>query len=205
MVYNNHPQTHGLLALRQLFRLNVGHPQDAANVRRLVTDLESDLAQHPQVVGNDSVCFFDTTNIETGTDWNDELSNAAARSRVAVALFSPSYFNSVWCGREFQVFLDRRRVAVGATAPVAVVPVIWMRHNAVPDAASAFQDTDNSIPSAPFPADYRQMGLRQVMLLNAEPQYTQTRIALGARILKAAEDARLPELANLNLRSYGSA
>ena len=186
-------------------RLNVRHPQDAANIRRLVTDLEADLAQYPQIVGNDDVCFFDNTNIETGTDWNEELSDAAARSRVAVALFSPSYFNSVWCGREFQVFLDRRRAVAGPTAPIAIVPVIWMRHNAVPDAASAFQDTDNAIPSAPFPADYRQMGLRQIMLLNSESQYTQTRIALGARILKVAQGARLPELANLNLRNYASA
>jgi hypothetical protein len=186
-------------------RLNVRYAQDAANIRRFVTDLEADVAQYPQVVGNENVCFFDSTNIETGTDWNDELSEAAAQSRVAVALFSPSYFNSVWCGREFQVFLDRRKAAAGPKAPVSIVPVMWMRHNAVPATASAFQDTDDAIPTAPFPADYRQIGLRQIMLLNSEPQYTQTRIALGARILKAVQAAQLPHLQNLNLRNYGSA
>jgi TIR domain len=185
-------------------RSNVRHPQDAANIKRFVTDLEGDLVQYPQVVGNDGACFFDTTNIETGTDWNEELSDAAARSRVAVALFSPSYFNSVWCGREFQVFVDRRKSTVG-DKPVAIVPVIWMRHNAIPEPASAFQDTDDAIAGASFPPDYRQMGLRQIMLLNSEPQYTQTRIAIGARILKAAQDQGLPQLPNLNLRTYGSA
>lgn len=186
-------------------RLNVRLAQDSANIRRFVTDLEGDLAQYPQVVGNDGVCFFDTTNIETGTDWNEELSDAAAQSRVAIALFSPSYFNSLWCGREFQVFLDRRKAAAGRAAPIAVVPVIWMRHNAVPECASAFQDYDDAIPTAPFPTDYRQIGLRQIMLLNSEPQYTQTRIALGARILKAVQEAQLPRLQSLNLRNYSSA
>src|SRR5262245_30151459 len=185
-------------------RLNVRHPQDAANIKRFVTDLEGDLVQYPAVVGNDDACFLDTTNIETGTDWNEELSDAAARSRIAVALFSPSYFNSVWCGREFQVFLDRRE-AVAGDKPVAIVPVIWMRHDPIPESASAFQDTDDAIPSASFPTDYRQMGLRQIMLLNSEPQYTQARIAIGARILKAAQDHRLPQLTDLNLRTYGSA
>jgi TIR domain len=186
-------------------RLNVRYPEDASLVRRLVRDLEADLTQHPQILGNDDVCFFDTTNIETGTDWNEELSDAVARSRLAVALFSPSYFTSVWCGREFQVFLDRRRAVVGTPPPVAIIPVIWMRHNQVPDAANVFQDTDDAIPSSPFPADYRQVGLRQIMLLNSESQYTQARIALGARILKVAQDPRLPELPQVDLRNYGSA
>ena len=186
-------------------RLNILHPQDASFIRRFFSDLEADLVQHPQIVGNDDICFFDTTNIETGTDWNEELSDAAACSRVAVALFSPSYFNSVWCGREFQVFLDRRKSAAKSNPPVTVLPVIWMRHDAVPESAGMLQNSDNAIPSAPFPSDYRQIGLRQIMQLNDEQQYTQTRIALGARILKAAKAARLPELTGLNLRNYASA
>jgi len=112
---------------------------------------------------------------ETGTEWNDELSNAAAGSRVAIALYSPSYFTSVWCGREFQVFLDRRAKACasGDRAPVAIIPLIWIRHN-MPPAASQIQYTDDL-----FPRDYADIGLRQIMALRDEAQYQRVRFTVS--------------------------
>jgi TIR domain len=190
-------------------RINVKYQKDAELIQKLVNDLKNDLEVQAPMGGVNEVCFFDTTNIETGSDWNEDLSEAAARSRVALALFSPSYFSSVWCGREFQVFLDRQKQAApaipGERASVAILPVIWIRPTALPEPASAIQNTDASLPYAPFPAEYTQIGLRQIMLLNAEPQYTQVRIALGERILKAVTAARLPEVSNVDLRNYRSA
>src|SRR5687767_10604443 len=89
-------------------RLNARNAKDRELVAQFVADLEDDVTQKLQRPSTSDVAFFDTTDIETGTDWNDELSAAASTSRVAVCLFSPSYFSSLWCGREFQVFVDRR-------------------------------------------------------------------------------------------------
>ncbi len=186
-------------------RVNVKYPNDAELIRRLIDDLTADLDVQVPPGTAEEICFFDTTNIETGSDWNEDLSEAAARSRVAIALYSPSYFSSVWCGREFQVFLDRRERAVNYAkpAPVAIIPVLWIRSEPK-NAAAAIQNVDNAYPHAPFPAEYAQMGLRQIMLLKLEPHYTQIRLALGARILNAVTNAGLPEMSNIDLRSYRS-
>jgi hypothetical protein len=196
-------------------RINAKYPTDAELIRKLVDDLKADLDQEvPRAAAE--VCFFDKTNIETGSDWNDELSEAAGRSRVALALFSPSYFTSVWCGREFQVFLDRRNQAAAANpgeAPKAVIPVLWMRPSALPEAASevlpkaagAIQNTDDKIRFAAFTPEYEQIGLRQIMRLKDEPEYAKVRFALAQRIVQAVKEARLPEIPNLDLRNYRSA
>jgi hypothetical protein len=143
-------------------RINAKYPNDADLIQQLVNDLRADVGQQALAADTDEVCFFDTTNIETGSDWNEELSQAAGRSRVALALFSPSYFASVWCGREFQVFLDRRKQAAvnsGMRAPVSIIPVIWIRPAALPEAASALQYMDSGIPYSSFPPEYPQIGL----------------------------------------------
>jgi len=197
-------------------RNNAKYADDAELIRTLVRDLTADVDQAVPGAGGD-VCFFDKTNIETGSDWNEELSEGAGRSRVALALYSPSYFTSIWCGREFQVFLDRRNQAAAANpgerAPKAVIPVLWMRPPALPEAASemlskaagAIQYTDEGIPFAAFPADYEQIGLRQIMKLKDEPQYARVRFALAQRIVQAVTDPGLPEIPNLDLRNYRSA
>jgi hypothetical protein len=197
------------LAFVSYSRINVKFPKDAELLHQFVTDLRNDLEVQAPAGYTGEVCFFDTTNIETGSDWNEELSEAAAQSRVAVAFFSPSYFSSVWCGREFQVFLDRQQQAAVANpagnAPLSIIPLIWIRHSALPEAAGAIQSIDDSIPGASFPAEYAQIGLRQIMLLQDSAKYMRVRIALGQRILKAANSAQLPESVNLDLRNYRSA
>jgi hypothetical protein len=45
-----------------------------------------------------------------------------------VCLYSPAYFQGGYCGKEMQVFLDRRRNYIRANAgkkPANIIPVLW--------------------------------------------------------------------------------
>ncbi|MBI1929730.1 toll/interleukin-1 receptor domain-containing protein [Candidatus Poribacteria bacterium] len=53
--------------------------------------------------------FKDRENISSGDAWPLRLRNALAHSRCLVAIWSPSYFNSLWCKRELSVMLHRER------------------------------------------------------------------------------------------------
>ena len=184
-------------------RLNVRDARDRELIARLVADLDNDVRLKIPDAGAD-ISFFDTTDIELGTDWNDELSTAVSTSRLAVCLFSPSYFSSVWCGREFQVFLDRRAAsaASGDTArPTSIIPVWWMKAPA-PEVAGSFQFTHDALP-----ADYLQVGLRQMMRLSRTygDAYEIIRDTLSDRIVGAYQEAALPEISRIDLRQYASA
>src|SRR5262245_44919752 len=71
---------------------------------------------------------FVDRNIEIGEDWRDDLAEALATSKTMVCLYSPSYFKSETCGKEMQVFLDRRRRYIRENVgkkPANIIPVIW--------------------------------------------------------------------------------
>ncbi|MEV1332239.1 TIR-like protein FxsC [Micromonospora costi] len=76
-----------------------------------------------------------------GTTWSHELADALATSACLVALTSPRYVVSDYCGREFRVFADRideheRQFQV---RPPALVPVRWIPCDRVPAAVGQFQ------------------------------------------------------------------
>jgi TIR domain len=72
--------------------------------------------------------FVDRTDIRPGQEWPDELAEALRTTETMVCMYSPSYFQSEYCGREMQVFLDRRRNYIrtnGGKKPANIIPVIW--------------------------------------------------------------------------------
>jgi hypothetical protein len=72
--------------------------------------------------------FIDRTDIRAGQDWPHELAEALRTAETMVCLYSPSYFQSEYCGKEMQVFLDRRRNYIRANAgkkPGNIIPVLW--------------------------------------------------------------------------------
>src|SRR5215831_1299177 len=93
------------------------------DMKRLIDDLTARVAVK-MAVPRAGICFFDESSIETGTIWKSELADALSSTRVGVTLYSPSYFTSKWCGKEFQVFLDRAAANLTASPqPVGIVPV----------------------------------------------------------------------------------
>jgi uncharacterized membrane protein YgcG len=148
----------------------------------------------------EGICFFDESSIETGFPWRVELAEALKTVPVGVALCSPSYSASQWCGKEFQVFLDRAGGTVAQTGPTAIVPVLWYECQTLPAAVRDIQYKDDA-----FPAEYKGAGLRQLVSLKSyEDSYKFSVEVLAKRIVAAAARG-LPPIATLDLERVPSA
>jgi hypothetical protein len=72
--------------------------------------------------------FVDRTDLQPGQEWPDELAEALRIAQTMVCLYSPSYFQSDYCGKEMHVFLERRGNYIRAYAgkkPANIIPVLW--------------------------------------------------------------------------------
>jgi FxsC-like protein len=69
--------------------------------------------------------FYDVESIETGDYWDQKLVKGIQSCRVLVCLYSPAYFYSEFCGKEFQVFSDRVYAYNNQNPPPLIIPVLW--------------------------------------------------------------------------------
>jgi FxsC-like protein len=79
----------------------------------------------------DGVGFLDQKSIELGTVWDEELIRGLQASRTMVCLYSPAYFSSPYCGKEWNLFYTRcRRFSTKRSEPdtpdLPILPVIWI-------------------------------------------------------------------------------
>src|SRR5687768_16360897 len=84
-----------------------------------------DIRGEPQstVVG-----FFDQRDLELGENWDAAIVDALQTSKVFVAMASPAYFKSEYCGKEWRLFSDRLATMAPARPPL-LKPVIWIPPN----------------------------------------------------------------------------
>jgi hypothetical protein len=177
-------------------RADAEYQPDREDLNKFVEDLSARVARKLPTP-REGVRFFDSSSIETGEVWSDQLADALMKSKVGVALYTPSYFTRRWCGKEFQVFLNRRQAVQNASG---IVPVLWMKCTTLPSAVDKFQYKD-----AAFPAEYAQVGMQQLLRLKAvyADKYELALEAVAERIVAAAAQSLKP-LAALdfdNLRS----
>jgi hypothetical protein len=81
-----------------------------------------------QLTGSAQDGFRDRPELKPGEEWAPALVDALSTSPVLVCLYSPSYFQSPACGRELQVFLERRTRYVRKNAgkrPANIIPILW--------------------------------------------------------------------------------
>jgi FxsC-like protein len=170
-----------------------------SDLDRFVADLRENVLlrkDFPQ----DEVVFFDGEGIEAGAPWKQELSKALQTSRVFLAICSPRYINSDYCGKEFQVFLERYRSYVDqnkpATAPKLIIPVLWgAPAGSLREVISEFQYTDDD-----FPAVYAREGLRYMMALKEHADdYTKFVTRLAEKIVDGSAAHPLPDLPQLRV------
>ena len=77
----------------------IPYEDDAALVEKFIELVRS---QQP-----DARIFRDSEALRTGSDWISALADAIDSSRRFVAIFSPAYFDSKWCKREFNAAILR--------------------------------------------------------------------------------------------------
>ncbi|MEJ2694679.1 MAG: toll/interleukin-1 receptor domain-containing protein, partial [Candidatus Thiodiazotropha sp.] len=117
---------------------------------------------------NKEVGFRDTDDIPSGADWPNELADALRSSWACVSVYTPLYFKREYCGKEFQVFLDRANVQYDAEGAAenarCIVPVLWaslqdLQRHKVPPAVTKrinFRASNNQ-------KRYEEVGLRQIL------------------------------------------
>ncbi|HWS88602.1 MAG TPA: FxsC protein [Pyrinomonadaceae bacterium] len=120
-----------------------------------VAELEKDIA------------FYDQESIPLGADWDAELRRALQTSRVMICLFSPHYFASEYCGKEFEVFSRRVKAYTdalpqGARAPQLILPVLWEKpdnlQGKMPEVLKGLQFSHGSLGD-----DYAKKGLQRLL------------------------------------------
>jgi TIR domain len=82
-----------------------------------------------KITGNQRPGFVDENIIRPGDDWKEDLAEALGTASTLVCLYSPAYFSREHCGKEMQVFLDRRRDYIvknsGGKKPANIIPIVW--------------------------------------------------------------------------------
>lgn len=135
------------------------------------------------------VVFFDSEGIQTGEDWIKKLSNAVSECQVCLAICSPAFIGSEFCGKEIRVFLERLQqweALPGNAGNVgrSIIPVIWIK-STMPDVLKRFQYDEKA-----FPPDYGILGLRTLCQLSKyKDKRTLVEIVLAERIVDAAKSS----------------
>jgi len=148
-----------------------------------------------------TVGFIDAKNIEVGDEWPEALQAGLQSSRVMVSLYSTKYFNSPYCGREWQVFRLRQQAHMDANKsnparPTVFLPVLWAPAHSLPktlpEAVASIQHDHNS-----FGDEYAKEGLRYLMLRDVcQDAYKEFLTRLADRIVKVSNEPSLAPLRN---------
>jgi FxsC-like protein len=147
--------------------------------------------------------FFDAKTLETGTMWEEGLANALRTCGVLVAICSPDYVNSPYCGKEFQIFHERQQSYIDRRRPSKpprfIFPVIWGHPSgSLRDIIRRYQLSDDSLAGGKFPAAYMEWGLHYLMKLERHKEDYESFITrLAHQIVDAAREHDLEELTTL--------
>jgi len=155
---------------------------------QFVADLRAELAARAGIRESET-CFLDVEQ-PPGVSWPDATAEALATCRVFVPLYSPAYFQSEYCGREWGAFAARLRA--GGDPAGLIVPVHWLPpRDPRPAAVGHIQDTRGRFGGA-----YREFGLR--FLLKAGDRraaYEDFLARFAIMLMTAADDHPLPPAA----------
>ncbi|MER5466516.1 TIR-like protein FxsC [Streptomyces sp. NPDC002668] len=167
------------------------HPKDKdpnAWVERFYRDLCAHVLQLSSLPAGVSPGFMDQ-QMRPGESWSERLSDALATCRVLVPLYSPRYFLSEMCGREWYAFAQRSIFQQARTERTteAIVPALWVPVPAgqLPYAAQRLQ-----FNHAAFGDDYADEGFYGLIKLRyLRDQYERAVYLLAKRIVSVAETA----------------
>ncbi|MFD4502563.1 TIR-like protein FxsC [Streptomyces sp. NPDC058457] len=142
--------------------------------------------------------YLDVLSLQVGQDWNASLSDAVGHCRTMVALYTPDYFRSDFCGREWKAFEDRQRTLREVTGvdAGALIPVLWEPVPAVPSGADRIQ-----YENIDFGEDYARSGLRRLLVMDPGGEYRRIVKLLAQQVLIAAEHFRIPAANDLDLKA----
>jgi len=166
-------------------------------LRLFFSDLSEAIRDARGLQPNTEVGFLDQRDIELGTLWEKEIQAALETAKTMVCVYSPVYFRSEYCGREWQAFYHRcdQSVRLGAhrSLPPLIKPVPWITplpRDLAPLVAGLQYSQGN--PAAVV----NQRGLKYVMkqMGTYRKEYVDYVTDLAREIVQAADDYPLAPL-----------
>ncbi|MGW5849522.1 TIR-like protein FxsC [Streptomyces sp. NPDC055254] len=185
-------------------RFGAGGPDPDMWVERLFRDLCSHVMALTDLPAGSDAGFMDR-EIRSGEGWSERLGAALATCRVFVPLFSPRYFASEMCGKEWFAFTQRliHRSAISNEPADAIVPALWVPvpPAQLPGPAERLQFNHNT-----FGERYVTDGLYGLIKLRGyAEQYERAVYELAKRIVRVAESVRLESSRPVDYRVVPSA
>lgn len=130
--------------------------------------------------------FRDTSDIQPGELWPDELEAALCRCRAFVSLFSPTYFAREACGKELALFHARLGAQASGASPPLVIPVLWIplrrQHQELPPSILQIQHSHED-----FGTLYAQKGLRYLLSVGKNQEYRELVESFADKLVNAVE------------------
>jgi len=188
------------MAEPKVFFTSYSHSNRDKYLERFVEDLAADVRPHLKAIELENVYFFDVKRLETGNYWREKLAHELTTSKTLVAICTPAFASSPFCGKELNVFLERvaywkklpqtKGPAVGSGP---LFPIIWVA-GAIPKIFS--DDVQNA--QGDFPEIYKTKGLLQMYKLRKyAEQRKEVVLILGELIAKAASEVDLPAVGQI--------
>lgn len=119
---------------------------------------------------------FMDRSMNPGSEWSGELLEMVGICKVFVALLSPSYTASEWCGKEWNAF-SRRKVTGGgrgAKYRTGIIPVIWAPYpeELFPSIIRNVQwFSPEGLPDIDIVAEYQKNGVSGLMYMRQDIFY----------------------------------
>jgi hypothetical protein len=158
---------------------------------KLYKDLCDHLFQISRVRLGEKIGFMDR-ELRPGNEWTVQLSRALASCRVFVPLYSPRYFSSEHCGREWAAFARRIAAMTDPDDPEpepveAIIPALWVpvRPERLPEAARSIHYLAGNYGGA-----YAKYGFYRLMRMSKyRDDYEEAVYELARRICDVAENS----------------
>jgi len=129
---------------------------------QFIRDLTDEVRRKLGDKRDDHIRFWDTDDVDMGDVWPTRLADALRTSKLFLCLLSPAYFNSGYCGKEFEVFRTRLAMVKLPGRQRAIFPLLWeIPRSPLPAAVEPFQYSNED-----FPPIYAKEGLRYLMKLS---------------------------------------
>ncbi|MEV7090059.1 TIR-like protein FxsC [Streptomyces sp. NPDC093085] len=197
---------------RPYFFLSYAHtPRDGASgadpdmwVQKLFRDLSEHVMAMTDLPAGAQAGFIDR-DMRSGEGWSERLAEVLATCRVFVPLFSPRYFASEMCGKEWYAFAQRAiyEQARKNTTAEAIVPALWVPvpPSQLPGPAERLQFNHRD-----FGDRYVTDGLYGLIKLRIfEDEYQRAVYELAKRIVSVADTAAIGPGRPVDYRSAPSA
>ncbi|WP_418959950.1 TIR-like protein FxsC [Streptomyces tritici] len=176
------------------FYLSYAHPAQRGPdvwVERFFRDVANHVMAMTDLPAGTPAGFLDR-EIGAGERWTERLGEVLATCRVFVPLYSPRYFASETCGREWYAFTQRTiyEQAKRDRSVQAVVPALWVP---VPDEQVPAVARRLGWPTQGFGDDYPHEGIYGLIKLgHLAEQYERVVYELAKRIVTVAHESALP-------------